>query len=143
MGEIVNIEMTREHAEAVQNACELLMRLKLGQPGYMTDLLLGWPKGPDDMSSEEYILRRDLANEILKTALKVLYGENNYGEPDCEKDMLEALSYEVWSTIRYALAWHDHPEGSDWNVSFRQPLSESGLTMPKCQVTKTRRNIGG
>ena len=143
MSEVITLSLTREHAEAVQNACELLMRLKLGQPGYMTDLLLGWPKGPDDMSSEEYCLRRDTANEILKTALKVLYGVNNYGEPDCEKDMLEALSYEVWGTIRHALAWHDNPEGSDWNVSFRQPLQESGLPMPKCQITEMKKGADG
>lgn len=131
MSDMVILTMTREHAETVMNACELLMRMKLGQTSFPTELMLGWPLyNEDGMSIDEYCMRRDIANDILRTYLRCT--GNTEGT---EKDMLEHLVYEVWGTIRYALYKADHPDGGDgWSVASRPPLAESGLPMPKVEV---------
>lgn len=135
MSEKITLELTREHAQVVQDACEMLMRMKLGQTRYAIDTLIGWPK-PDkgDMDMKEYCLRRDMANDILETALRVLLGDNKYGQPDREKDEVEALAYEVWGTMRHELWKHENGDKDSWDVRSQEPLSESGLTMPVCRV---------
>lgn len=135
MSEKITLELTREHAQIVQDACEMLMRLKLGQTVCAVDMLIGWPK-PDkgDMDMKEYCLRRDMANDILKTALRVLLGDNNYGQPEGKKDDAETLAYEIWGTLRHALYMHDGGDYDSYDVRSREPMSESGLKMPVCRV---------
>lgn len=134
MAEKIVLELTREHAQTVQNACELLMRLKLGQPGYAVDTLIGFPKPDRNMNMHEYYLRRDMANDILRTALRVLLGDNKYGHPDGTKDEEESLAYEVWGTIRHTLYMHDGGDYDTYDVRSREPLNESGKGMPVCRV---------
>lgn len=135
MSETITLTMTREHAQTVQDACEMLMRMKLGQTGCAVDMLIGWPKPDrDDMDMKEYRLRRDMANDILKTALRVLLGDNKYGLPDGKKDEVEALAYEVWGTIRHEMWKRENGDKDSWDVRSQKPLSESGLTMPVCGV---------
>lgn len=135
MAEKITLELTREHAQVVQDACEMLMRLKLGQTGYAIDTLIGWPK-PDkcDMDMKEYCLRRDMANDILKTALRVLLGDNKYGQPDGKKDEDEAMAYEVWGTLRHVMWKHENGDRDSWDVRSQPPLNESGKKMPVCKV---------
>ena len=136
MSEKVTLELTMEHARTVMNACELLMRMRLGQTSYPTELMLGWPTH-EEMDMKEFCLRRDLANKALDCYLHAVLGTNRAGFPNGVKDELENMSYEVWGTIRYALWKHEHPDGSDsWSVASREPMSESGLPMPKCSVVK-------
>jgi len=137
MAETITLTMTRAHAQTVMDACELLMRMKLGQTSFPTELMLGWPlyheKG---ISVEEYCMRRDIANDILRAYLRAT--GNKEGR---EKDLTEHIVYEVWGTIRYTLYMADHPDGGDgWSVASRPPLAESGLKMPKCEV---KRDGGG
>lgn len=135
MSETITLTMTREHAQIVQDACEMLMRLKLGQTVCAVDMLIGWPKPDrDDMDMKEYRLRRDMANDILKTALRVLLGDNKYGLPEGKKDDAEARAYEIWGTLRHALYMHDGGEYDSYDVRSTEPMSESGLTMPVCRV---------
>lgn len=128
MNETVTLTLTREHAETVQDACELLMRLKLGQTSFPTELMLGWPNS--EMSVQEYCLRRDIANDALKAFLRAV--DNAEGT---EKDELEQMAYEVWDTIRHALWKRENLDGGDsWSVCSQPPLSESGLKMPVCEI---------
>mgnify|MGYP006988866287 CR=1 FL=1 len=135
MSEKIILEMTREHAQTVQDACEMLMRMKLGQTSYPTELMLGWP-GYDKkgMSIDAYCIRRDIANDILRAFLRTT--GNSAGT---EKDMLEQTAYEIWGTIRHAFWKAENPDGgTDWDVRSQPPLSESGLTMPECRVVKEK-----
>ena len=51
-----------------------------------------------------------------------------------EGRMKEAYRAEtVWLTIRYALAWHDFPEGGQW-VDFYEPMNRSDQPMPKVEL---------
>lgn len=131
MSETVTLTLTREHAETVQDACELLMRLKLGQTAFPTELMLGWPLYHDKIKDiEEYCMRREIANDILRAYLRAV--GNLEGTP---KDATENRAYEVWGTIRHAFWKAEHPNGGDsWSVCSQPPLSESGLTMPVCEI---------
>ena len=133
MSEKITVEMTREHAQTVQDACELLMRMKLGQTSYPTELMLGWPLYHEkEISIEEYCMRRDAANDVLRAFLRITGNKEG-----CEKDRVENLAYEVFGTIRHALWKYDNTNTKNsWSVASQPPLCESGLKMPKCTVKK-------
>lgn len=130
MSEKVTIEMTREHAQVVQDACEMLMRLKLGQTMFPTELMMGGLGSIGKYDVKEFCLRRDIANDVLRAFLRAV---------DCaqgtEKDRVEQMAYEVWGTLRHAMWKAENPDVADsWDVRSQLPLSESGLEMPKCEV---------
>lgn len=126
MAETVTITMTRDHAQIVQDACEMLMRMKLGQTMIPTELMLGWLRKAD-----EYLSRRYIANNILNAYLTTVRQDD-----DEAKDEVEQMAYEVYGTIRHALYIADGGDRNGWSVAAREPLSESGREMPKCEVTK-------
>ena len=129
MSETVTLTMTREHAHVVQDACEMLMRMKLGQTSFPTELMLGGIGNPK-YDVNEFCRRRDIAENVLMAFLRATGNVE-----DSEKDRVEQMAYEVWGTIRHALWWADHPAGTDsLSVARQMPLSESGLDMPKCEV---------
>lgn len=131
MNETVTLTLTREHAETIQDACELLMRLKLGQTAFPTELMLGWPLYHLKIKDvDEYCMRRDIANDILRAYLRAV------GNPEgTTKDDTEMRAYEVWGTLRHAFWKAENPDGSDsWDVRSQPPPSESGLKMPVCEI---------
>ena len=133
MAEKIVFELSREHARIVQDACEMLMRLRLGQSSYAVELMLGWPTH-EDMDMKEYCMRRDTANKVLEAFLHIVLGTNGYGYPDGRKDEIENLAYEVWGMIRHVLYLHDYPNDKSYDVRAHEPLKESKYPMPKCRV---------
>ena len=133
MAEKIVLELSREHARIVQDACEMLMRLRLGQSSYATELMLGWPTH-EGMDMKEYCMRRDIANRVMEGFLHAVLGTNSAGWPDGRKDEMENLAYEVWGTIRHVLYLHDYPNDKSYDVRAREPLKESEYPMPKCKV---------
>lgn len=131
MSEKIILELTREHAQTVMDACEMLMRMKLGQTSYPTELMLGGPLfHQNGMSVDEYCMRRDIANDILRAFLRATGNKEG-----TEKDMVENMAYEVWGTIRHTFWKAENPDGGDsWSVASQPPLSESGLRMPGGRV---------
>lgn len=125
MPETVTITMTRDHAQIVQDACEMLMRMKLGQTMMPTELMLGWLRKAD-----EYLSRRYIANNILNAYLTAVR-QDDYEA----RDEVEQMAYEVYGTIRHALYVADGGDPDGLSVAAREPLSESGREMPKCEVT--------
>ena len=124
------LEMTREQAEAVMRATELLARLHIGQFNEITwefmDRLI-----KDGHTFDDY--RRDRADELLDHLARTLFGVNKYGRPDVgEKDIMHHRCWTVYATLRHALAWHDHPEGGI-TVNFDKPLAY-GEPMPHAEV---------
>ena len=128
------LELSEDHARVVQDACEMLMRMRLGQTMQPTELMLGWPMH-QGMSTDEYCIRRDIAYDALKAFLTAVGCRE--GLP---KDEMEMLAYEVWGTIRHAVWQHENPDTKDswdadsWDVRSQEPLSESGKPMPVCRV---------
>lgn len=127
MAETVTITMTRDHAWVVKEACEMLMRLKLGQTMMPIEVMLGWPNS--GMTIDEYCLRRDVARGALTAFLTAV------GHEGAAKDEVEQMAYEIYGTIRHALYIADGGDRNGWSVAAREPLSESGREMPKCEVT--------
>ena len=131
MSETITLTMTREQARAVMNATELLARLEIGQFKEITWKMIDRFITDDGKKFDS--TRRDAADELLEQACRAIFGVNQYNRPDVrEKSMQHQRCWAVYATIRYALAWHDHPEGGV-TVDFQEPLG-IGETMPKCKV---------
>ena len=130
MSKTVTLTLTEEHAQTVQNACEMLMRMKLGQTAMPTEFMMGWPTNSHDIAE---IKHRCDVMIVAKQALSTFLWVTGYkeGKP---KDKTDQMAYEIWGTIRHALWMHDHPRGDEWSTAAQEPLSESGLDMPKCEV---------
>lgn len=136
MSKTVTLTLTEEHAQTVQDACEMLMRMKLGQTAMPTEFMMGWPKMLENKDEiDRYCAMREVAELALSTFL--LATGCKAGKP---KDQIEMLAYEIWGTIRHALWMHDHPRGDEWSTAAQEPLSESGLDMPKCEVMEDEDN---
>lgn len=130
MAEKIILEMSREQAYAVMNATELLARLEIGQFKEITWNFLERFTTPDGHFDAD---RRDHVDEMLEQVCRTIFGVNEYGWPDIgERSIAHERSWAVYATIRYALAWHDHPEGGD-TVNFNKPLGY-GEPLPKCRI---------
>jgi len=122
------LTLTRDQAITAKNALELYARLKIGQFERITDLMLDI-KGIDD-----YCQRRDLANDLLKIVACIIFGKNEYGQPDAKKDALHHRAWNIYATLRYHMAWHDDPGGNTWSVAFDKPYPYGGESIPGCRV---------
>lgn len=130
MGAKLTLELTREHAQVVQDACEMLMRMKLGQTMFPTELMLGGLSAIGKYDVKEFCLRRSIAEDVLRAFLRAT--DNCEGQ---ESDDVEKMAYEIFGTIRHALWRVDHVgQTESWSVASQPPLSQSGLDMPKCEV---------
>ena len=138
MSETITLTMTREQAQAVTSATELLARLEIGQFEEITWKMLDRFKGKGKDGKPIFDERsRDLANAYLKSACLAIFGVNVYGWPDVgEKSIQHKRCWAVYTAIRYALAWHDHPEGGD-TVDFGEPLWY-GENLPVCRVEEEK-----
>lgn len=130
MSKTVTLTLTEEHAQTVQDACEMLMRMKLGQTAMPTEFMMGWPKILENKDEIDHycdmrvVAERALSTFILATGYKA-------GKP---KDQIEMLAYEIWGTIRHALYLADGGDKNGWSTAAHEPLNDSGLDMPKCEV---------
>lgn len=129
MSKTVTLTLTEEHAQTVQDACEMLMRMKLGQTRFPTELMLGWPYNLDKYDVNEFCLRHEIAETVLRAFLRTV--GNPEGTP---KDDVEHMAYEVYGTIRHALYLANGGDKDGWSTAAQKPLNESGLDMPKCEV---------
>lgn len=135
MAEKIIVEMTREQAQAVMAATELLARLEIGQFEEICWKMLDKFNGEDGFDSD----RRDRAEQYLDAACQEVFGVNQYGRPNIEKkSMQHQRCWAVYATIRHALAWHDHPEGG-MTVNFDKPMGY-GEPLPKCEVRDDDKN---
>ena len=121
------LTLTREQAQVAQNALELYARLKIGQFDRITELML------DVRSVDEYCQRRDLANDLLKIVACIIFSRNDYGQPKCEKDALHHRAWNIYTALRYQMAWHDRPEGG-WGLHFDKPYPWGGEPVAECRI---------
>lgn len=69
----------------------------------------------------------------MRAGLRALWAQN-VPTASIQFTLKEAYRAEsVWLAIRYALAWHDFPEGGIWN-DFFSPLNRSDQPMPKVEL---------
>ena len=130
IGERVSLTMNREQARVVERACELLACLNVGQFNIITEMLMDSRRGMDD-----YCWRRDMAKELFNLAALSIFGEEMYGQPNLpEKNAEHERAWLIYTTLRHARSWHDHPDGG-YTVNLDPPLP-TGEYMPKCEITK-------
>lgn len=141
--ETVTVTMSRPVAEAVQVACEMYLRLHMGQFNDLAEDLC-MAKHYADVDAKRFRAVED-ENDSLFQALERRNAmqddmERTYKMFSChqltENGMRVPYRAEtVWLGIRHALAWHDKSEGDWMNVSFDKPLNRSDQPQPTVKLT--------
>ena len=100
------------------------------------EILNAWP---EKYKEETFCTMRDQAEAFLKLARAVLFPEldpsSYYG---VGHNRNADISWNVNQVIRYAIAWHDNPEGGD-TVNFHKPMSWSGTPLPSFKIIASER----
>lgn len=146
--ETVTITMTRQVAEAVKIACEWYLRLHMGQFWNLAEDLC-MAKFYSDAKHNEFKTKEQRDNAFtvsihrrndMQDGLDNLY--RRYVLPAPISDLMEIpyRAEQVWMGIRYALSWHDRPEGDPQNVCFDKPLNRSDQPQPTIKLTEVQDN---
>lgn len=124
------ITLNGEQARTVARACEFYSRVLMGQfdeisfEAIMTNL-----------TKSDFGFDKEVADEILFAARRIIFkdlhgrghsygiGHNEHGD----------RAWNAYQSIRYAIAWHDHPEGGI-TVDFHKPYPAGGEAVPECIV---------
>lgn len=53
--------------------------------------------------------------------------------PKCEKDALHHRAWNIYTALRYQMAWHDRPEGG-WGLHFDKPYPWGGEPVAECRI---------
>lgn len=128
MSATYTLTMDAETANVVKRACELYARILFGQ----------WDEISWEMTMRDstFIDRRNDCQRHLAAAQTATFPElppgHSYG---VGYDRTADTAWNAYQAIRYAIAWHDHPEGGI-TVNFDKPLRVSDAPMPKCEVKK-------
>lgn len=144
--ETVTVTMSRPVAEAVQAACEMYLRLHMGQFNDLAEDLC-MAQHYADVDAKRFRAVED-ENDSLFQALD----RRNAMQDDMERmykmfachPLIEdgmRVPYRaetVWLGIRHALAWHDKPEGDRMNVCFDKPLNRSDQPQPTVKLTTAK-----
>lgn len=122
------LTLTRKQAYMVQDACELLARLKIGQFSRITELLL-------DLGLKDYCERRDNVNDLFRVASNIIFGRNAYGSPVAKQDAIHYRAWDIYTVIRHAIWEHDNPGNNrSWCVAADPPVPHGNEPLPECEV---------
>ncbi len=127
------LRLTPEQARVTRDALELYARLKIGQFEQITELTL------DVRNANDYCTRREFANSLLKEVACIIFGQDQYGQPGCKRDRFHYIAWNIYTTIRYYMAWNENPAGG-MGVSFDKPYSYGGEPVPECEIINTEGN---
>ena len=128
MSDTYTLTMDAETARVVSRACEFYARILFGQ----------WDEISWEMTLRDktFMDRRQECERFLglarAAAFPILAPGASYG---VGHDRTSDTAWNAYQAIRYAIAWHDHPEGGI-TVNFDTPLRVSDAPMPKCEVVK-------
>lgn len=117
--------MSEEQAYVVEQAVELLARLKIGQFERITEMLL------PVRGVEDYHTRRATANDALRLAANLVLGRDAYNHPNSMKDDVHCRAWDVYQMLRSTRCWHTNPNGGI-AVCFDTPRSTMGEQLPFC-----------
>ena len=118
------LTMDSEQARLVSYACELYMRLKLGQYEELPFALM-------DLSDKDFAEKRDNARPYLQGAFSEMLG----GRPlDKVKDKKWHQLYNIHQVVRHAI-WQEEFPGTDGVWSY-EPMDTDGVGMPEIEIIK-------
>lgn len=144
---IVEVRMSKDNACIVERACEFYARVLCGQFSEISDAVfhnelkrIRQESGEEAMHSafNELVERRDNADESLKKVRAELFPDlapcAHHGYMHSENT---DRAFSMYQAIRYALAWHEHPEGGI-SVQFDKPMSPYDI--PDVSVVESGQN---
>lgn len=139
--ETVTITMSRPVAEAVAKACEMYLRLHMGQFEDLTDELcmakfyaaLENDSFADEEERDEIFHISIDRRNIMQEEVDKLYKRYVLSAPLDYCMRIPYRAEQVWLAIRHALAWHDNPKG-DYTVQYDKPLNRSDQPQPMVQL---------
>lgn len=125
--EVVNITMTKQQARAMARACELLLRLNLGQCGYIRDELL---KRAIDLESD--YATQDAALAYLKSIFfPELHGPgHSFGVGNENVPVHAHICYELYKVVMH----HLRPEDDNWSVHSDSPYTLNYSATPRMNI---------
>jgi len=133
--------MSRPVAEAVAKACEMYLRLHMGQFEDLTDELcmarfyaaLENDSFADEEERDEIFHISIDRRNIMQEEVDKLYKRYVLSAPLDYCMRIPYRAEQVWLAIRHALAWHDNPKG-DYTVQYDKPLNRSDQPQPMVQL---------
>lgn len=138
----VRVTMTPNQAKIVMRACELMSRLRCGQLDHVIDEIedIQFASIPKEGQAnrdafDKIIENRDVIKEHAAAIKQLMFPElkgyySSYGVGHEERS---DIAWEVYTTIRHAVSWHEHPEGGI-TVNFNTPMQWSQTPLPKCEI---------
>lgn len=124
------LTMTPEQAHTLCRACELYTRLHIGQLDELSMELM-------DLREDDFCERRDKAEELLAQLKQIFFSPRlnpsrgaSYGVGN---DKQSGRAWDIYQVVRYAVAWHDYPEGG-YTVHFHKPIPFAGEALATCEV---------
>lgn len=127
--------LNEEQARMVSRACEFYCRLHIGQLDEVRhELLL--------KETKEQMCERSQEAETLLYRLKQLFFPSLHGHGHSYgvgHDRLSDRAWNVYTALRYRIAWHNHPEGGI-GVNFDPPMQLSDEPIPDCRVVSVDQN---
>lgn len=126
MSDTYTLTMDAETAHVVSRACEFYARILMAQWKE-----LSWEMTIRDGTYDE---RRPVCEAFIERARMAAFPELVRGQYyGVGHDRKADTAWNAYQAIRYAIAWHDHPDGGI-TVNFDKPLRVSDAPMPKCEV---------
>ena len=142
--ETVTVTMSRPVAEAVQTACEMYLRLHMGQfydlaedlcmAKHYADMSAKRFKNAEDEKEDFYraLENRNMMQDDMDRAYQMFACHPLIGDGM----RIPYRAETVWLGIRHALAWHDNPAGDWTNVRFDPPLNRSDQPQPVVKLNE-------
>jgi hypothetical protein len=123
------LEMSEEQADIVKDALEFYSRILIGQWQELGYKCL-------DMKDKDYPSKMNTLKRGLATLRPLAFPElpadlsASYG---VTSRVLPCRTWEIYTVLRYRLAWTKHPEGG-MARDYDEPVNYSSKPLPKCEV---------
>lgn len=123
------LTVTEKQERVLERACELYMRIRIGQFDDVADVFM-------DKSQWGYTERLTLMKDLLRLAAITFFGRGYANGPDVNtNDEQYRCALALYTTLRHARSWHEHPEGGVVTC-FDPPINDTLDLDPKCEVLK-------
>jgi hypothetical protein len=124
------IELTENQAAVIQRACEVYMRLCIGQLEHVHDVTIWGEAEPKEGHAIEANRVRAYSN-ALKFEMFGFNPQESWGVYQSPNRIRTA--YDVIQVIRHRLAWDIRPlqDGKGWNVNYNTPLQCGDEPLPE------------
>lgn len=129
------LTINEEQAKVIKIALEEYFRIRMNQwrdlaedlasEGFVYD-----KKNPNnDRNFDAYLIRRDITQELLQTAMKVAQPQRNY-YVTAQTPEKSLIAQDIWQVIRHQLYLDNGGDTNGWSVDARMSLQMSEESLP-------------